>query len=144
MVNQSSHPPITNYQPAPRDVSNRSPITLAFLFYIVTFGAIISACLATLVDNETATRQSLQWSMIGGGMIGMMIGCLLGLLRFRRWSLAATGTLSGLCVGLIAGALTLISSENFLQINLIAAVGGWLVVVSMCLTARHKTQPSTV
>lgn len=140
MVNQSSHLPITNHQPAPRDGSNRSPITLAFLFYLVTFGAIISACLATLVDNETITRQSLQWSMIGGGTIGMLIGCLLGLLRFRRWSLAAAGTLSGLCVGLIAGALTLISSENFLQINLIAAVGGWLIILSMCLSARYKAQ----
>lgn len=144
MVNQSSHPPSFNHQPAPRDGSNRSPITLAFLFYLVTFGAILSACLATLVDNETVTRQSLQWSMIGGGTIGMMIGCLLGLLRFRSWSLAAAGTLSGLSVGLIAGALTLISSDNFLQTNLIAAVGGWLIILSMCITARHKTPPLSV
>lgn len=144
MVNQSSHPPSFNHQPARRDSSNRSPITLAFLFYLVTFGAIISACLATLVDNETVTRQSLQWSMIGGGTIGMMIGCLLGLLRFRSWSLAAAGTLSGLCVGLIAGALTLISSENFLQTNLITAIGGWLIILFMCITARQKTQPLSV
>lgn len=141
MVKQSSHPATTDRRSAvPHHSSTRSPITLAFLFYLVTFGGIISACLGTLAGNEAVTRQALQWSMIGGGAIGAVIGSLLGLLRFRQWWLAAAGALSGFCVGLIAGALTLISSENFLQVNLIAAVGGWLMILSMCLTARYTAQ----
>lgn len=138
MVTEHFPPPTHHHPPPLRHTSDRSPITLAFLFYLVTFGGIISACLGTLADNEAVTRQSLQWALLVCGAIGMLIGFLLGLLRFRRWSIAATGTLSGLCVGLIAGAMTLISAENFLQVNLIAAVGGWLMIVAMCLTARYK------
>ena len=33
----------------------RSPITLAFLFYLVTFGGILSACLRPLATNELVT-----------------------------------------------------------------------------------------
>ena len=141
MVNQSSRPATTNHRSAaPHHSNTRSPITLAFLFYLVTFGGIISASLGTLAGNEAVTRQSLQWSLVGGGAMGAVIGSLLGLLRLRQLGLAAAGALSGFCVGLIAGALTLISSENFLQVNLIAAVGGWLMILSMCLTARYTAQ----
>ncbi len=127
-------------EPAVRHASDRSPITLAFLFYLVTFGGIVSACLRTLLDNDAVSTLSLQMAMTVCGGIGMVIGFLLGLLRFRSWELAGSGTVGGLCVGLIAGALTLISAPNFLQINLIACTGGWLMIVAMCLAARRKTQ----
>ena len=111
MVNQSSRPAATNHRPAaPHHTSTRSPITLAFLFYLVTFGGIISACLGTLAGNEAVTRQSLQWSMIGGGAMGRVIGGFVGSLGFGRWCLAVAGTHSGLFVGLIAVGWTCISS----------------------------------
>ncbi len=138
MIDGNAQPTATSDRPALRHASDRSPITLAFLFYLVTVGGIISACLGTLAGNPAATRESLEMAMMVCGGIGMVIGFLLGLLRFRSWKLAAWGTLSGLFVGLIAAALTMISAEDFLQVNLIASIGGWLMIVVMCLTARYK------
>ena len=125
-----TEPPWTN---------QRSPITLAFLFYLVTFGGIVSSCLGTLSVNEGTTRESLQLALAVCGGLGMAIGFFLGLLRFRRWSLAGLGMLSGAVIGAIAGALTRISVDNFLQINLIACSGSWLMIVVMCLAARYRS-----
>jgi hypothetical protein len=124
------------------DISNvsrsQNPLSLAFLFYLVTLGAIISACLRPLSNNAGVTVQTLQTALGVLGVTGLLLGFLLGLFVFRRWLLALGGIFCGLCIGLLAGALTLISSENFFEVMLIAAAGGWLLIVAMCLAARFR------
>lgn len=122
------------------DRAQRSPITLSFIFYLVTFGAILSAALRTLPSNDSVTTQSLGLMIGIGAVLGSLCGWLLGLFLFRSWSLAGLGIVSGLCLGCVSGALTQINSSHFLQLNLIAAAGAWLMIVCMCLAARYKVQ----
>ncbi|MCA9157526.1 MAG: hypothetical protein KDA72_04320 [Planctomycetales bacterium] len=120
------------------DRSQRSPITLAFFFYLITFGAIVSAALRTLSSDATVTTQALSLMIGVGAGLGSLCGWALGMFVFRSWTLAGMGMVSGLCLGCVAGALTLISSKHFLEVNLIAFGGAWLMIVCMCLSARHK------
>ena len=122
------------------DRPQRSPISLGFIFYLVTFGAILSAALRTLSSNDLVTAQSLSLMVSIGAVLGSLSGWLLGLFLFRSWTLAGMGIVSGLCIGCVAGALTQISSSHFLQLNFIAAAGAWLMIVCMCLAARYKVQ----
>ncbi|MEO8268782.1 MAG: hypothetical protein ABI557_03615 [Aureliella sp.] len=119
----------------------RSPITLAFLFYLVTFGAILSAALRTLSSDATVTTRSLSLMIAIGAGLGSLCGWTLGMFVFRSWPLAGMGMVSGLCLGCVAGALTQISSKHFLEVNLIAGGGAWLMIVCMCLSARYRTEP---
>ncbi|MEZ6078534.1 MAG: hypothetical protein R3C56_23545 [Pirellulaceae bacterium] len=74
---------------------------------------------------------------VGAGL-GSLSGWALGMFVFRSWPLAGMGMVGGLCLGCVAGALTLISSKHFLEVNLIACGGAWLMIVCMCLSARVK------
>lgn len=120
------------------DRSQRSPITLAFFFYLITFGAIVSAALRTLSSDATVTTQALSLMISVGAGLGSLSGWALGMFVFRSWPLAGMGMVGGLCLGCVAGALTLISSKHFLEVNLIACGGAWLMIVCMCLSARVK------
>ena len=122
------------------DRSQRSPITLAFFFYLVTFGAIVSAALRTLSSDATVTTQALSLMVGVGAGLGSLCGWTLGMFVFRSWPLAGMGLVSGLCLGCVAGALTQIGSKHFLEVNLIACGGAWLMIVCMCLSARYKAE----
>ncbi len=120
------------------DRTQRSPITLAFFFYLITFGAIVSAALRTLSSDSTVTTQSLTLMIGVGAGLGSLCGWVLGMFAFRSWPLAGMGLVSGLCLGCVAGALTQIRSAHFLEVNLIATGGAWLMIVCMCLSARYQ------
>ncbi len=122
-------------------LAQRSPITLAFLFYLVTFGAIISACLRTLTQDGSVTTESLGALIAAGAALGAAIGTGLGLFLYRSFSVAGIASLCGMVMGAIAGALALIGSQRFLEISAIACMSSWLVIVAMALAARYKQVP---
>lgn len=122
-------------------LAQRSPITLAFLFYLVTFGAIISACLRTLTQDGSLTTESLGALIASGAALGAAIGTVLGIFLYRSFSVAGIAFLCGLFVGAIAGALALIGSQRFLEISTIACMSSWLVIVAMALAARYRQVP---
>lgn len=119
----------------------RSPISLSFLFYLVTFGAIISACLRTLSQDEKVTAASLQVLIGWGAILGASMGAAIGIFAFRSFTLAGILSLSGLGIGIIAGALAMVNSQRFLEISTVACLGSWLVIVVMTLVARSARIP---
>ncbi len=124
-----------------RIAKQRSPISLAFLFNLMTFGGIISACLRTLTKDGSVTTEALGALILLGVVIGAVAGGVLGLFYFRSFSLTAIACVCGVGVGAIAGAVALIHSDRFLEIGAIACSGSWAVVLAMCLVARNKKIP---
>lgn len=114
----------------------RQWVSLAFYFYLLSFAGILSAALRLLMSNDAVNASVLTRALVIFGVVGTLLGSLLGLFCFRRWWLAILGASSGLAVGLLAGALTLISSENFMPSLLVAGIGCWVLVAVMALAAR--------
>lgn len=121
----------------PAERTARSPITLAFLFYLLTLGGIISACLRLVTANPAATREALGTSVTAGGIAVSLLAAFLALVRGQSWPAALLTTLAGLALGFIAGGLTLVSPTSFATLISIAFAGCWLIIASMCLTARY-------
>ncbi len=117
----------------------RGPITIAFLFYLVTVGAIISACLRTLTSDTTG-RAIVQMVFIGIA-IGLVGGGVVGVFYFRTLRFAVIGTLVGTVVGAIAGGLALVDNERFVELASIAFCGSWLMIVVMLVAARFRSDP---
>ncbi len=140
MVSLTRHTQSQHRPPAQRA---RSPLTLAFLFYLVTIGAVLSACLRPLSADGALTTQSLTLAIVIGGGAGSTIGFLIGLVWVRSQWLALVGLFCGLAVGAIAGALALVRSEHFLELVWIALGGSWLIVLTICLAARFSKSPAT-
>jgi hypothetical protein len=119
---------------------DRSPITLAFLFYLVTFGGILSACLRPLATNELATVQSISLLVGIGVAIGSFGGLALGGIAFRSLQAAAIAAAVGVVVGAIAGGLALVQTNRFTELGFIAFGGSWILILVMCLSARFRGQ----
>lgn len=119
--------------PAPR---TRQWVSLAFYFYLLSFAGIVSAALRLLMSNDAVNASVLTRALVVFGVVGTLLGALLGLFYFRRWWLVVMGAISGLAVGLLAGALTLISSENFMPSLFVAGIGCWVLIAVMAVAAR--------
>lgn len=121
-----------------RLVRQRSPVSIAFMFYLVTIGAIISACLRTLsLDGAITTRWVLTVVFIGI-VAGLIAGGLIGAFYFKRWIAVMIGTLVGPGVGAVAGTLTLVDIDHYLEIALVSFVGCWLMIIIMLAAARFQ------
>jgi hypothetical protein len=119
---------------------HRSPISIAFLFYLVTIGAILSACLRTLGVNEAITGRWVLMVIFVGIVIGLATGGCLGFFYFKSWTATMIATLVGTCVGAVAGAITLVQVSHYMEIILVAFVGCWLMIVVMLVAARFQSQ----
>lgn len=128
------------FAPELRDsiIEGRSPLTMAMMFYLVTVGAIISASLRTLANNEAVTSFTLAVMLISGAVVGLLVGGCVGFLLFRNWIAVVAGISVGLLTGTVAGALTLVNAENFAELVSIAFGGCWLLVGVMLVAARFR------
>lgn len=117
---------------------SRSPITLAFLFYLVTIGGILSACLRPLADSNLVTGVTLA-VLIGIGIgLGVVSGAVLGLFFYRSLIVGLIGAGVGVAVGGLAGALSLVETQRFVELGFIAFGGSWLLIVIMCISAHFR------
>ncbi len=122
------------------DRTARGPISIAFLFYLITLAAILSACMSTLVIGEAVTAQLLTRMIFVGIFCGLLIGGLTGIFYYRGWKAIAFGTLLGSVIGAFAGALALIKNDNYMEIVWVAFLGSWFIIIAMLLTARFQKQ----
>lgn len=118
--------------------SVQSPLTITLLFYIVTMGGIVSACLATLGGNENVTVLAVAAALGVGATIGIKLGVFVGLFYFRRLRDCGVGAVVGAGVGLVAGGLSLVSSEDYWTVASLSFVGCWLLVLLMLASARFR------
>ncbi|MEM7557817.1 MAG: hypothetical protein AAF394_01715 [Planctomycetota bacterium] len=121
-----------------REQSAQSPLTITLLFYIVTMGGIVSACLATLSGNENVTVLALAAALGVGATIGIMLGVFVGLFYFRRVRDCGVSAVVGAGVGLVAGGLSLVSSEDYWTVASLSFVGCWLLALLMLASARFR------
>lgn len=118
----------------------RSPLTIATLFYIVTLGAIFSASMRTLVGDEQATSGAFGFAFSLGAIVGSVAGLGLGLFYFRSAMATGMGLIAGILTGLMAGALSLVDSQHFVESSTLTFVGCWVLVLCMAFSARFKRQ----
>ena len=123
-----------------RQQPTRGPISIAFLFYLVTLAAILSACLRTLVGSESTTGPIIVRMVFVGISIGLAAGGLAGGLFYRGWLSITLGTIVGTLAGAIAGGLALIPLDRFVEISWIAFFGCWIIIVVILVTARLQPQ----
>lgn len=121
---------------------NRNPISLAFLFYLVTLGAIVSASLRTLVDDESVTTLRLGVCLAVGTMMGLFIGLGVGIFHFRRLHATVAATMSSMLVGVVSGGLSLVRGEQFVYLSVISFVGCWILIAIVLIAARFRTVAS--
>lgn len=118
--------------------SPQSPLTITLLFYIVTMGGIVSACLATLGGNENVTVLAVAAALGVGATIGVVLGIFVGLFYFRRVRDCGVGAGVGAGVGLVAGGLSLVSSEDYWTVATLSFFGCWLLALLMLTSARFR------
>ena len=121
-----------------REQSAQSPLTITLLFYIVTMGGIVSACLSTLSGNENVTTVAVAVALGAGATIGVKLGIFVGLFYFRRVRDCGIGAVVGAGVGLVAGGLSLVSSEDYWSVASLSFAGCWLLVLLMLVSARFR------
>lgn len=131
--------PSANAKVASRD-RERNPLTIAFLFYVVTLGAILSASLRTLVGDEQATSGAFGVAFSLGAMLGIVAGLGLGFFYFRSAMASGMGLIAGILTGLVAGAISLVDSRHFVEISTLTFVGCWVLVLCMAFSARFKRE----
>ena len=131
---------IENIPSQPSARAARGPISIAFLFYLITLAAILSACLRTLVIDETVTGQLLTRMIFICIASGLLVGGLTGTFYYRGWKAIAFGTMVGTVIGACAGALALIKNDRYMEIVWVAFLGSWFIIIAMLLTARFQKQ----
>lgn len=116
----------------------RNPLSVALLFYIVTLGAIVSACLRSLVVSDDVTVQSLAFLIGFGIAIGFFGGVTIGAFYFKGFFASSIAAAVGVGVGGLAGALALVDGSNFEEISLTAFGGCWVLILMMLLATRFS------
>lgn len=120
--------------------ASRNPVSISMLFYVVTLGAILSASLRGLTNNESLTSASVSAVLGVSSVIGLVIGVHVGIFAIKGWLGAVSAGVSGLLVGALSGALLLINQEDFTTTLLVSLLGCWLLTVIMLLSAKTRWQ----
>lgn len=118
----------------------RGPVSIAFMFYLITLAAILSACLRTLVIDESVSGELLTRMIFIGILIGLLSGGLAGIFYFRGWKAITLGTIVGSVVGALAGCLSLVSNAHFGEIMWVSFFGCWLIILALLLTTRFQAR----
>ena len=122
----------------PDQATQRGSLTVGMLFYFMTLGGIISACLATLVGNAALTDEALTRVLLITVGIGFLSGGVIGFYYLKSRKAALIGCCAGILVGAVAGGLALVRAEHFTQIMLIAFGGCALLMLVMLLAMRFS------
>jgi hypothetical protein len=118
------------------DVSRRG-YPLGALFVLVTFCAVLLAGISPLMKNLDAGMVSpgqLFGYLSAGTLGGMFLGMMLGLFQFRIGRGVITGGGVGCVIGLVAGALALLTNQQiFTAATAMTAGSGLIVAVAMMM-----------
>lgn len=117
-------------------------VSLAFLFYLVTLAAIITACLNLIIGNKLAT-----WPVVWtAGFVCAILGGILGTIFAYRQSRNVPGTslggILGAIVGIAAGLISLVEPSRFVSLMNIAFGGSMVLILSMLVMARFQNDPN--
>lgn len=113
---------------------------LGTLFVLLAISAVLTAGLAPVFRAVTADK--LQWwdpliaAGIGAGVLAF-VGVCVGGLYFPHWRGLLTGGIAGVCVGLIAGPLSLVEPRELLPAALAMCVGS-VISVAIAAAMRRK------
>ena len=118
--------------------SQQNPISLAMLFYMVTVAAILLGCYRYIAPTNATGSQYLAASLLGA-FIGFFAGAALILRKANPMISSALGML----VGASVGPVLCIRAVDFGSILLVTFVGGWLMVLLVCLAARKNSRQTS-
>ena len=113
---------------------------LGTLFVLLAISAVLTAGLAPAFRAVAADK--LKWwdpliaAGIGAGVLGF-VGVCAGGLYFPHWRGLLTGGIAGVCVGLIAGPLSLVEPRELLPAALAMCVGS-VISVAIAAAMRRK------
>ncbi|HEY2415489.1 MAG TPA: hypothetical protein VGI40_24820 [Pirellulaceae bacterium] len=117
--------------------STRRGYPLGALFVLVTFCAVLLAGISPLMKNldqgMTSPGQLLGY-LSAGALGGMLLGMILGLFQFRIGRGVITGGGVGCVIGLVAGALALLTNGQILTAaTAMTASSGLIVAVAVMM-----------
>ena len=104
---------------------------LGALFVLVTLCAVLVAGLSPLVQSfqsGTVSTEAFFGALGIGALCGMFLGMILGLFQFRIGRGVTTGAGVGCVIGLVAGAMSLLSSEQILTAATAITAGSGLII----------------
>ncbi len=131
-------PPNTNSPSELSRETQRKPLSIALLFYLVTLAAIVAASLRHLPNDDAITVEALIAALVAGGIIGLGFGLAAGITYFKSGTATTIAMASGILIGCAAGAVALIRAEHFIANMSIAFGGCWIVILMMLTTARFQ------
>jgi uncharacterized membrane protein len=112
---------------------------LGALFVLVTVCAVLLAGLSPLVQSfqrGTVSVEAFFGSLGVGALCGMFLGMILGLFQFRIGRGVVTGAGVGCVIGLVAGAMSLLSSQQILTTATAMTAGSGLIVAVAVMMRR--------
>jgi hypothetical protein len=112
---------------------------LGALFVLVTVCAVLLAGLSPLVQSFQRGTVSVEafFGALGiGALCGMLLGMILGLFQFRIGRGVMTGAGAGCVIGLVAGAMSLLSSQQILTAATAMTAGSGLIVAVAVMMRR--------
>lgn len=111
--------------------TSRQGYPLGALFVLVTICAVLVAGVAPLVQSLQRGNVSAGafFAAMGiGALCGMILGMILGLFQFRVGQGVLTGSSVGAVIGLAAGALSLLTTEQLFAAATAMTAGSGLVI----------------
>jgi uncharacterized membrane protein len=119
--------------------TSRRGYPLGALFVLVTFCAVLLAGISPLVKNLNDGKVSpgQMFSYLSGGAIGgILLGMILGLFQFRIGRGVLVGAGVGCVIGLVSGAMALLSSEQLFTAAVAMTAGSGLIVAVAVMMRR--------
>jgi hypothetical protein len=124
----------------PAEAPVRRGYPLGTLFVLVAISAVLTAGLSPTFRAVAADKlkwwEPLQAAVASATALGC-IGVCAGGLYYPHWRGLLTGGMAGVCVGLVAGPLTLVKPGDLLPTALAMSVGS-VISVGIAATMRRK------
>ena len=128
----------TPASPDSASVESRSVVSLATMFYLVTIGAVFSACLRLLFIDDGPTAEAYAKVAMVGVVLGTSVGSICCGFYYQQARQGMLGALVGGCLGAVYGLVSLIPIALFYELYLTAFAGCWLLIVLMLGMARFQ------
>jgi len=112
---------------------------LGALFVLVTICAVLLAGISPLVQSFQSGLVSMEafFGALGiGAMCGMFLGMILGLFQFRVGRGVVIGAGVGCVIGLVAGAMSLLTSQQIFTAATAMTAGSGLIVAVAVMMRR--------
>src|SRR6185369_13322986 len=111
--------------------SSRQGYPLGALFALVTLCAVLVAGISPLVQSlqDGKVSPGMFFAYLSGGAVGgMLLGMILGMFQFRIGRGMLVGAGAGCVIGLVGGAMSLLSSQQILTAATAMTAGSGLIV----------------